>query len=368
MDLLSPGPEDFLCDESFQRFCRGEEQADILYWEHQVKMNPDQAIVIAEAKRLFEVLSGGQGHLLEQLTSLQDAIVRREQLKEVLRSRPAVSPAIQKAKVVTFNRRTLIGYAASVVVLITAGALAYVQYGNKEVAALRHYEYYTAAHNHKTVMLPDGSVVMLNENSHLSVSKNFDSRHREVSITGEAFFDIKTDASHPFLVHTRAYGIRVLGTSFNVRSYPGEKGTETGLITGKLEIIPNEAREAHEKVVLRPSEKFIMEQHIAVAGSPAVAGKGTLSKLRIDTATQQVTETSWMRRKIEINNETLEQIAARLQSWYGVTIIFSNEAVKQYRYTATFNDETIFKVLQYLQQSYPFTYKIEQDSIVITQN
>jgi ferric-dicitrate binding protein FerR (iron transport regulator) len=366
MDLLNPGPEDFLCDESFQRFCRGEEQADILYWENRMKTHPGQSAAISEAKRLFEVLSGGQGNRLEQVASLEDAIARREQFKDLVWSRPAQLPAAQQGRVVKFSRKALIGYAASIVVLITAGSLAYVQYGRN--AALRNYEYYTSGNSRKTVMLPDGSVIMLNENSHLSINKNFDSRHREVSIIGEAFFDIKTDASHPFIVNTRAYGIRVLGTSFNVRSYPGEKGTETDLITGKIEIIPNAGKEENERVVLKPSQKFILEQHVAIAGASVVAGKGTLAKLQIDTVTRQITETSWMRRKMEINNETLEQITERLQDWYGIRISFSNEAVKQYRYTATFNDETIFKVLQYLQQSYPFTYKIEQDSIVITQN
>ncbi|QEH41286.1 FecR family protein [Chitinophaga sp. XS-30] len=370
MNLQHPEPEDLLCDESFLRFCRGEEKADVLFWENWIEAHPDKFTVVSNAKRLFEVLSAGQGNRLEQLASLKDAIARRERFKEaVLHNTPGI-PLPQPGRVVKFNRRHFVGYAASIAVLITVSVWAYTKYGGKHVRAPHNYEYYTSQGKHKTIMLPDSSVIMLNENSHLSISKNFDARHREVTITGEAFFDIKHDAAHPFVVHTSEYRIRVLGTSFNVKSYPGGSRTETDLISGKVEIVPAGV-ERGERVILRPNEKFILEREVpAGPGAPVLLAprKGTVAKLNVDTLTRHATETSWTRRKMEIKDETFEQIAQKLQSWYGIKITFASEAVRKYRYTATFDGETIFKALQYLQQTYPFTYRVEQDSIVITQS
>lgn len=365
MELHNPGPEDLLCDESFLRYCRGEDPADTMQWETWLAAHPEQATVVNNARYLFDLLSVGQGNRLEQLTSLKDAIARRERFKEVIAAREAI-PQITPAHTIRRNRSVIMGYAASVIALITVAALAYTTYTRGK--APRLYEYYTASDNHKTIMLPDSSVVILNGNSHLAISKNFDATHREVSVTGEAFFDIRHDANHPFIVHTNEYRIRVLGTSFNVRSYPDEKGTETDLITGKVEIVSDTEK---ERIVLNPEQKFILEKRTVPgksAGAVVAPVKGTIARLKIDTLTHRAIETSWMRRKMEIKGETLIQIAERLQSWYGIQISFDSDAVKQYRYTATFDDENIFKVLQYLQQSYPFTYKIEHDSIVITQS
>lgn len=350
MDLQNPEPEDLLCEESFLRFCKGENSADIIFWQHWIKMHPEKQSVAESAQRLYDILSAGQGNRLEQLTALKDAIARREQFAALISS--------HKPKKV-FHIRRYAAAAAAVTLLIT-GAYAWMKYSQKETWTVTRFEYATAQNGHQTIMLPDSSVVMLNGNSRITISKDY----REVTLTGEAFFDIKHDAAHPFVVHTNDYKVRVLGTSFNVRAYPGTK-TETDLITGKVEIVPV----ASERVTLQPNQKFILEHNLAVPGKAVKPDiKRTVASLHVDSLTRHVTETAWARTKIEINNETLEQIAVKLQAWYGINISFASEEVKNYRYTASFDDETIFKVLQYLQQSYPFTYNVEQDSIIISRS
>jgi transmembrane sensor len=334
MDLQNATPEELLCDESFLRYCRGENAADILFWQHWISTNPAQQATVAEAKRLFDILSAGQGNRLDQLAALQDAIIRKERFAAL----------INQPRVVKMKRKHIFRYAAAVAVLITGATFAYINIHKPTTWALPRYEYATAQ-NRQTIMLPDSSIVMLNANSHLSISKDY----REVTLSGEAFFDVKHDAAHPFIVHTHDYNIRVLGTSFNVKSY-GTKETETDLISGRVEIVPA----GRASVTLRPNQKYHQ--------------LGMIAPLHVDTLTHHVTETSWTRRKMEFNDEPLAQITQQLEAWYGMKIIFANEAVKKYRYTASFDDETIFKSLQYLQQSYPFTYKIEQDSIIISGN
>ncbi len=77
MELPNVEAEDFLCDESFQRYCPGEDKTDVQHWEAWIRQHPDKLPVVNAAKRLYEVLSLGQGNRLEQLAALKDAVARR---------------------------------------------------------------------------------------------------------------------------------------------------------------------------------------------------------------------------------------------------------------------------------------------------
>lgn len=365
MELHNPQPEDLLCNESFLRYCRGEVQADTERWQQWMLAAPGREEVVATAIRLYDVLSVGQGNRQEQLAALKDALARKEQFRNRLM---IATTGAEPAPVAMHKRWRTVGYAASILAVASLGILGYIKY--QKSAGLTQYEYYTAHQNRKTVVLPDNSVIMLNENSHLSVSSNFDAQHREVTITGEAFFDIASDASHPFIVHTKGYDIRVLGTSFNVKSYPGSTATETGLITGKVEIVPIAALAVKDRVILQPREKYVWNQpSVKVVGDKSTdAGTGMVESMRIDTLSNRITETAWARSRMEIKNQTMAEIAKKLEAWYGIEIVFENESVKTYRYTASFDDETIFTALQYLQQSYPFTYTIRDNRIILSRS
>jgi len=367
MELPNAAAEDFLCDESFQRYCTGEDKGDVQHWEAWIRQHPDKLPVINAAKRLHDMLSLGQGNRLEQLAALKDAVARRSQFTEQVLNSQDTTHAVP-ARVIKFSTRTFIKYAASIIIIGTLGILAYKKYGERTNSRLPNYDYYTGLHDRKTIMLPDSSIVMLNENSHLSVSKDFDGHHRQVAISGEAFFDIKHDTAFPFLVTTPQYTIRVLGTTFNVRSYPGVDTTETTLLTGKIEILERTDSHTAPKVVLKPNQKFILTTGTSESLLAVSLSKGEVIKPAIDTSTRHFSETSWARRKMEVNNKTLAEIAEQLQSWYGIKIRFADEGVKNLRYTATFDDETIFNALRYLQQSYPFSWTIDDDCIVIAKS
>ena len=90
----------------------------------------------------------------------------------------------------------------------------------------------------------------------MTYDKNFGKNIREVNLTGEAFFDVTKDSSHPFIIHTNVIDIKVLGTEFNVRSYPNDANTETSLIRGKVEVTVK--NRANEKIYLEPNEKLVV--------------------------------------------------------------------------------------------------------------
>jgi ferric-dicitrate binding protein FerR (iron transport regulator) len=90
------------------------------------------------------------------------------------------------------------------------------------------------------INLPDGSTVILNQNSKLEYPPDFSSNTRDVYLNGEAFFDIKHNPSKPFIVHTGSISTKVLGTAFNIHAYRSQKFVEVTVTRGKVEVKSNE--------------------------------------------------------------------------------------------------------------------------------
>jgi ferric-dicitrate binding protein FerR (iron transport regulator) len=166
--------------------------------------------------------------------------------------------------------------------------------------------------------------------------------------------------------------VKVLGTVFNVKAYPGDKITETSLIKGSVEVTLNSG--ARKKVILHPNEKIILPNDllrvpVAAADEPKAASAET-DKYRITGLTYNVidstlAEVSWTENRIVFNENSLDEIATELERWYSVSIRFEDEAVRKYRFTAVFDRKNITQVLDALQLSRPFEYKIENDNKIV---
>jgi ferric-dicitrate binding protein FerR (iron transport regulator) len=200
--------------------------------------------------------------------------------------------------------------------------------------------------------LPDGTTVWLNAGSKLSYNKNYGNNLREVSLTGEAFFDVVKNAEKPFIIHTGKIDIRVLGTAFNVKSYPGEKTIETSLIRGSIEVTFKD-RPA-EKVILKPNEKLtvaneeipvaLKKQSIRQNKEPIVA----VSHLNYVKSDNSIAETAWIQNKLIFQDKSFKDLATEMERWYGVSIRFDNSQRDTLRFTGSFENETIQQSLDAL--------------------
>jgi transmembrane sensor len=224
------------------------------------------------------------------------------------------------------------------------------------------------------IQLPDGSTVTLNSSSKLTYSnENFGTSKREVFLTGEAYFDVTKNPSAPFIVHTNNMDVKVLGTAFNVKCYPGERTTETSLIHGSVEVM---IKDRNEKLMLKPNEKLVINNNNDISeddpNSTALAyGKSTpkpiieISQLSVFPNTRTIVETSWVENKLTFKNEKLEEIAAKMERWYNVTIIIKNKKLKNEILTGTFEKETIHQAIKALQVTSSFNYAVSNDTIIL---
>ncbi|RPE09022.1 DUF4974 domain-containing protein [Chitinophaga lutea] len=227
----------------------------------------------------------------------------------------------------------------------------------------------------RKVSLPDGTTVTLNAGSELRYEPDFNQTHREVALTGEAYFDVTKDADKPFIIHTGKMDIRVLGTSFNVKAYPEDLTTEASLIRGSIEVTPT--AQPGRRFVLKPNEKIVLPNQ-QLTNSPGampeelfatMQEKGyAVSNVSINPADSTVAETAWVSNRLAFMNESFKEIALQLERKFEVKVIFENEAIAALRFTATFDNENIAQTLEALQYTAtaPFTFRIDQQNIYIT--
>lgn len=222
------------------------------------------------------------------------------------------------------------------------------------------------------VNLPDGTQVWLNADSKITYNENFQGSIREVELTGEAFFDVVRDETRPFIIHTSAIDVKVLGTAFNVRSYAEEKNTETSLIRGSVEITLVKSPDM-KKIILKPNDKLIVnnsESTMALENDEKKRKNTpvlTLGKIHYKEKDSSAVEILWTKNKLAFDKETLEEIALKIERWYDVKLIITDENLKKESYTATFEDETLQEVMSALKQAGGgFRYSINKKEVMVS--
>ena len=219
--------------------------------------------------------------------------------------------------------------------------------------------------------LPDGTRVWLNSESRLEYKANFNDSIREVTLEGEAYFDVVKDKSRPFIVHTSDIDIRVLGTAFNVKSYPREPSIETTLIHGMIEVT-NKKLPSSPKVILRPHEKLVFNKNSVqqIADNPPAKSNEApkpfaITSLPKNIPDSAVVETSWMYNKLIFDGETLRENASKMERWYNVKIVFRNDKAGNIPLRYQLENETVEEALKALQYIEPFTFKRNGNEIEI---
>lgn len=268
-----------------------------------------------------------------------------------------------------------VSVAAAVLVFVLAGYMFYK--GSQKSSTVRNLvktELKTEQNPRGTtsvIYLEDSTRVVLNADSKLQFPETFDDSVREVYLTGEAFFDVTRNEQKPFIIHAGRMNIKVLGTEFNVRSYPDDSTSEASLIRGLIEVTL--ADRPTDKIILKPSEKlivsndsFVRDQSELSSSLSAKEARLQIGKLHyVSPVDSTVMETSWLNNKMVFKDESFYRLARDLERKYDVNIQFRNDIVKEYRFTGAFEKESIHDVLEALSLTEKFNYTIKKDSITI---
>jgi len=186
--------------------------------------------------------------------------------------------------------------------------------------------------------LPDGTTGFLNSGSTLSYPVRF-SGDRNVTLRGEAFFDVAHDKTHPFVVNTPNLKTLVLGTQFNVIAYQDESIEEVILNEGKVEVYNNKGMKLN---VLKPNQNLILNTQ-----------NNTCAVKEVDSE-QYI---SWTKGKLVFRNESLLEVSKRLGRRYNIEIEIEDSELLNYAFRATFVDEPVEEILKILTKTAPMNFK-----------
>ena len=230
------------------------------------------------------------------------------------------------------------------------------------------------------ITLPDSSSVWLNAGSTLSYSSGFGLENRDLQLTGEAFFDVKSNPLKPFNVHTAGMTVKATGTRFNVRAYPNDPILAATLEEGIVDVeILTPVEKTRSSVRLKPKEQLVIHktekaiktgkpdqtpEKVQKTDTPELAINEVVVKPNVNT----VLSTSWKDPKWIIRDEPLALFAENLERRYNLQIHFASEELKEYNFSGTFENETVEQILTALSLAAPVNYKFNKNHVELSMN
>lgn len=362
-------PEALAADPSFQRWQLFQNPDDSVFWNEWVQQNPDKEKLIERAVYLLKTISSAYQPRLGAEAHLTDEEVQVE-IRQLHR-------AIQETddRPVRWFQLTPVRYGMAASLLILLGLFGWNLYGPvQEKQPVTYQELVASAVNplsevvnvtRKTVQinLPDRSTVTLYPKSRVSYDKRFAGLKREVYLSGKAYFNVTKDPSKPFYVYAANLVTKVLGTSFIVQAYEGDRQMKVVVRTGRVSVsTPNREGVVSPKgtgpvadVVLTPNQQIIVsstETRLVKTAKSLIA-----EPVQLDLTTQK--------QPLTFKRTPIADVFAALGQSYGIKIIFDEEVMKNCYLTASLADEPLFDKLDLVCRTINAHYEQVDGSVVI---
>ena len=188
------------------------------------------------------------------------------------------------------------------------------------------------------VVLPDGSDLWLNAESKIKYSIPFIRNNRQIELKGEAYFQVTKNKKVPFEVKAGNATVKVLGTCFNVKAYADDKQLEVALTKGSVEFRGTAADGKKAVATLIPNDYLTMNKN---------TGEVQLKNTNLDEYI------SWRQNIMMFDETPMAEVAKTLERWYGVKVIIADNEIYKNSFTTTFENESLFRVLELLELSSP---------------
>lgn len=285
----------------------------------------EQWLAMAENKAEFEKLK----QLWEGTSEIaNESLFNADKSWGSMQQRINTSPSRKLSK-----ERTLFPYwaaAASVILLLGISAIFFFQRNHTK-------EHVFAAQSEKMatpVLLPDGSKVYLNRNTSLTYNEDFNKKGRNVTLTGEAFFEVAKNPAQPFVIHTGKADVRVIGTSFNVMAYQNCDSVLVMVKSGIVELYSNQnSAEKIELTVGKAGTYFKSEEKITTRPS------------------YDANMLAWKTNQLNFRNSDLQYVSDALSRAFGKEITCDKNKLNNCRLNANFNNQPLDVILKVIQES-----------------
>jgi transmembrane sensor len=236
---------------------------------------------------------------------------------------------------------------AAVIILPLAGAAllwTYMEINSEKESYndLVYNEVYAPYGTRSSFRLADSSLVWLNSGSRLKYPVRFSRKNRTVFLDGEAYFEVESNKSKPFIVQTSSLRVKSTGTKFNVSEYRLNPLTEVTLTSGKISVSNGNDNKNYQLI-----SEMSPNQHL-------VYNSQTREKKLLSEDTYQYV--AWKDGKLMFRNEPLDKVLDKISLMFNVDIELRGKELQNYRYHATFKDESLEEILKLLKLSAPIGY------------
>lgn len=334
--------EEFIGNAAFRSWVIQRRPEDRLHWDQWLAQNPEKRALYEQAVATFLLIQGEKIALSDQEVNDRTASILNQLPDAYIVRKPF------------FNWQWGSWAAAAAVV----GLLFWWQSGNftrpkdQAIQVPRQAEW-TIVRNvtdqSLVVLLPDNSSVLLATNSQLRFRKRTNHALREVFLQGDGFFEVTKDPDKPFIVYTSSLTTRVLGTSFQVHSFDGEKTAYVKVKTGKVTVTPADAPD--EPVVLKINEELKL-------GATAKAVKST-------NFMSGENPSAIIAQQFTFNYVAVPEIFDRLEKAYHMPIRYDRSLLTRCTFTGKLDDMSFLEKIQLICLAVESTYEIVDNEVVI---
>jgi transmembrane sensor len=355
--------EDFVLDAEFQNWVRYGPATKVAFWEDYQVRFPEQGKDIQKARTLLEGVYRSLGAPIDEDEieyEISELINRIRAAKEQENAK-AFRPGHRN-----FARRPLLNWLVAAAVLIVGAFLSWHIYDSatlspfeKQVVGKSLVEKTNKTALKQTVQLEDGSVVILEPKSRLSLPVHFLADKREVYLSGEAYFKVAKDIKRPFLVYSNKLVTRVLGTSFIVKAAPDAKENIVEVREGKVSVfrkddyesITSKIQHTSKGIVLTPNQKIVFEEDLGMTKSLSDS-PGILPNNKVAV-------------RFDYTNTPVNQILQDLRDAYQVDIIYDADLLSDCPLTATLSNLPLLKKLNIICEAIEAKYEVLDGRIII---
>ncbi len=230
----------------------------------------------------------------------------------------------------------------------------------------------------KSIILKDGTMVLLNANSTINLDRGFAVTNRNISLDGEAFFEISHKyKSLPFIISTKKYRVQDIGTSFNIKSFSLDSSFETTVVKGEVLVqsLTNNEHEALNRIKVRANQVLKIKSHQEIGTENAITSKSRAAKVWNEVGIIPLDPikinpyTKWTENILDFDGATLCEILKCFSLHYKVEIELKSEELSLIKYTGNFKKvPDIQTAIHILEVNTPIKAYFLGKKVIITSN
>jgi ferric-dicitrate binding protein FerR (iron transport regulator) len=335
-----------LLDESFRNWALKANLNDFKVWEQYLKKHPEKYEVAQKAREIILFIELEEHDMPDDQNKLALNNLNKSIDGQVKPYGAEISLHTKRHKILYKS----IAFIAAAIAFFVVYTWQVRHYENREIEQEEIYEIVKKTENGQklTVSLPDGSKVKLNAGSTLSFTSNF-TESRQVTLVGEAKFEVVKDEDRPFSIKTRDHTTIVLGTTFFVKAYPKKK-IQISVVSGRVLVEKRLKDDNIQNIILNKEES-----------TEFVEANGNFKyRVYVDD------ELGWEYGLLVFNTWNIGEIEDKIEKWYGVEMeIHKNLSIKE-TYSGKYLNSSLDEVLIGMSYVLKFNYSINGDKVLIT--